>query len=559
VDVELMIDPALRGYIRSVAPDNRLALSELRAADIQAQIQIGLVKACAIVDQLPTLPSVIRYYDENINERVVIRNLEDTERVELSGRHVSFNGNDSYIRILKHYFYYNIRRNAPRTAISYIDNMNSLERKVPGLLFAFIGMPPANSRLIWNTILYPAFSSYQNGNATRTFLHFVAESNLGDWNPSFSDFIAKLSVPTFDSYKTVRDQTAFVPLEDQRKIVRYIDACSANIRCGEAVPYKRLWQMTCLICSFCYGVRPAQLKRMRFDDVILTNYGQVRVRYAWAKQRAGNRERWKTWKIKDDWGPLVEQCARERALRPVGNTGRRSLFFDEANDTSDIGRAISNASISACGAGHTATDFRHTVAQRMADSGYALDQIANALCHSDYRTPLVYIENAASEGEMVNKALGLSSVYRGVIEVARNKTIDKAKLMRLPADNQVGAMPHGMPLPGIGACNMGQSLCQKNPGLSCYQCDKFIAIADPKVHGEVAEALRPIVLDFRQSGLGDTANPAFTQLENTISSAMAWAEHLEPQSVPGTSEEESALDFRFASLALEVTDPVIDE
>lgn len=205
---------------------------------------------------------MIRYYDENVNSSFIIRNLEDRGRVELNGRFISFNGYSAYVRILKHYFYYNICRNAPRTALTYVDNLNSMERKLPGMIFALVGMQPAVARLIWNAILYPAFSSYQNGNSTRTFLHFVAETGLGDWNPSFGDFIAKLSVPAFDPYKTVRDQSAFIPLEDMRKISWYIDSCAEDTRSGKSVPYKRLWQLTCLICAFCYGARPVQLKRI---------------------------------------------------------------------------------------------------------------------------------------------------------------------------------------------------------------------------------------------------------------------------------------------------------
>lgn len=255
-------DLALKSHISSVVPDNKSAVNGLGSGEIQDQIQDGLDKANAIVNQFPPLPPVIRYYDENVNSSFIIRNLEDRGRVELNGRFISFNGSSAYVRILKHYFYYNICRNAPRTALTYVDNLNSMERKLPGMIFALVGMQPAVARLIWNAILYPAFSSYQNGNSTRTFLHFVAETGLGDWNPSFGDFIAKLSVPAFDPYKTVRDQSAFIPLEDMRKISWYIDSCAEDTRSGKSVPYKRLWQLTCLICAFCYGARPVQLKRI---------------------------------------------------------------------------------------------------------------------------------------------------------------------------------------------------------------------------------------------------------------------------------------------------------
>ena len=89
-------------------------------------------------------------------------------------------------------------------------------------------------------------------------------------------------------------------------------------------------------------------------------------------------------------------------------------------------------------------------------------------------------------------------------------------MLRLAPDNQVGAVPHGIPVSGIGACNLGQHLCELNPALSCYTCRKFIPVADAEMHRKVLDDFRKVARFFFDESRGDNQSPAFAQLRITL-------------------------------------------
>lgn len=514
---------------RSPLIDN-LRLPHHGTGDFDSQVlqdvEAGMKEAERISAALPNLPAIIKYFDEDIEEHVVIRELENARSVQICGNTLRFDEfSPSVWRLFKHAVYYFLRENAPRTAVTYFQGYIRVERDNPNLLAALSGMSPSSARNVWVALLRPQFTSYDHGANARSFLRFCAKAAIGEWNDSFGAFVSELPVPSLDKYKGVEDDSAFIPILDQKKIVDALDQVSRTIKMGETLTFDQLRAYTALLISYSYGTRPTQLARMKVDDVTLTNHGQIRVRYPWIKQNDQGRALWKIQKIKADWAPIVENCVRARHTFPLEGRGRLKFFF--LDDAAQIGLSIRQLIERVCGTPYGATMLRHTVAQRMADAGYGLEQIADALCQSDYRTPQVYIQNSASEAHMVNAALGLSPVYQAVIEVAKTGRINKADLMRLPPDNQIGGIPHGIPIAGIGACTRGQSLCAWNPVTSCYTCPEYIAVDDPAVHRDVAESLRPVVMDFREFGRGDTANPAFTQLRRTIEAAEAFADLFE--------------------------------
>jgi len=65
-------------------------------------------------------------------------------------------------------------------------------------------------------------------------------------------------------------------------------------------------------------------------------------------------------------------------------------------------------------------------------------------------------------------------------------------------------------------CTLGQGLCAKNPVLSCYGCDRFLAVRNAKIHEEVLEGLRPVVLQFYNASRGENYSPAYSQLQDVL-------------------------------------------
>ena len=154
----------------------------------------------------------------------------------------------------------------------------------------------------------------------------------------------------------------------------------------------------------------------------------------------------------------------------------------------------------------------------MADAGASKEELAEMLGHSSLLTGLIYYDQSPTQAARLNTALALSPVYSAIVEVARTKTIDKAALLKLPGDQQVAGCPHAIPIAGIGACTAGQSLCAKNPVLSCYGCRKFLPVSDAAIHQQVLDGLRPIVRRFFESSRGESgaAAPAYGQLARTL-------------------------------------------
>lgn len=166
------------------------------------------------------------------------------------------------------------------------------------------------------------------------------------------------------------------------------------------------------------------------------------------------------------------------------------------------------------------TDLRHTAAQRLADAGTAHIVLSEFMGHSTTLSANVYFDASQTQAQRINQALGISHIYSTVANVAKTRTIDKNSLLNLPADQQIGGVPHGIPIAGIGGCAVGQSVCTKNPILSCYTCRKFMPLADPVIHESVVETLRPIVNEFLSASRFNDESPAYTQLKRMFQAAL---------------------------------------
>ena len=121
-----------------------------------------------------------------------------------------------------------------------------------------------------------------------------------------------------------------------------------------------------------------------------------------------------------------------------------------------------------------------------------------------------------AQAALINRALAVSPIYSRIVEVAKSGIIDRQTLENTPADQQVGAVPHGIPITGIGACSVGQSLCTLNPAISCYTCRKFMPINEADVHRQVLADLRKVVQLFYNEARGERGVPAFLQLRVTL-------------------------------------------
>ncbi len=140
--------------------------------------------------------------------------------------------------------------------------------------------------------------------------------------------------------------------------------------------------------------------------------------------------------------------------------------------------------------------------------------------HSDLNTGLIYFNSTPAQGARINQALGISKTYQTVMKIAHGRFITPEELAELKGDQQIGGVPHGIPIAGIGGCSSGQPSCPFNPIMSCYGCSRFMPVAIEAIHKEVLEDLRGVMKFFYTSSHAERGSPAL-QLERTICNVQA--------------------------------------
>ncbi len=169
--------------------------------------------------------------------------------------------------------------------------------------------------------------------------------------------------------------------------------------------------------------------------------------------------------------------------------------------------------------------MRHTAALRLVDAGASEEELAAFMGHTDLNTGLVYFNSSRSQAERINQALGVSNTYQNVLKIAYGRFISSHELAGLKGDQQIAGVPHGMPIAGIGGCELGQPSCPNNPVMSCYGCSRFMPITSARIHLQVLEDLREVMKFFYVSSHAERGSPAL-QLESTIAKVQAVIDEL---------------------------------
>lgn len=496
---------------------------ELELPDLQA--------ACA---SLPALPSVIRYFDDYTEK---YRSIKEPERhsiwtLVLDGRSQNLDCRTlgkPYAPLLKHVYAVWLASVEPATATTYAEGLKAHVNRVGTMTIdAMLTMTPDAYRRFWIEKVVP-IGSHRETAALRAVLHSLCDLGVASWSADLHPFVRRLAGPSQDMFRTVRTGDCFVPLDQQALIVDYLDDLTARLADhGASVRDIELRNACAAIISFQYGFRPGQIARLRIPDVRLHLTGAVHLSLPLAKRSAPARHR-VTRRIKREWCPLFAAYYHRR----IANGGRGLLkgsappdsFF--GLDPQAMSMMVQEFMEDIAGKAWTATDLRHTSAQRLVDAGSSHIGVSEFMGHASLKTANVYFETSPTQAQRVNEALAISPIYASVAEVARTKTIDIEALLGMPSDHQIGGVPHGIPIAGIGACSSGQSLCSRNPVLSCYTCRRFMPLRDAGVHNRVVESLRPVVVEFDSASRGNTTSPAFSQLRRTLDAARRVAADIE--------------------------------
>lgn len=478
----------------------------------------------AALSTLPPLPSAVRYWDDYLNRFHIIRDLAETDvwLLECDGKKASIRFNtleEIYRPLIKLIAIEMISRVDITTVLINFSGFDRILRRFGEdfIIRLIAGTEPYEVRKIWATTI-PQTCKYDEAQSLKSIMHSICIQSIGPWSPALDDYVSKLPTPRLDIYKTVRTGDCFVPLDQQSLIIDYFDELAALINTNPSQVETFVLRDACLlIVNHQHAFRPGQIARIRVPDVRIHNTGAVHLAVGLAKQRRGEAMRRVTRRVKHEWCPMFIEYHARRGKQEVPEGVPKDAYF--LLTPNGVGNAITALAQELTGERWTPTDIRHTAAQRLADAGASHIAMSEFMGHASTRTAIIYFDTSPTQAQRVNQALALSPIYANVAEVVRTRTIDKAALMRLPPDKQIGGMPHGIPIAGIGGCAVGQSACIKNPVLSCYTCRKFMPVKDSAVHDDVVESLRPVVQEFAEACRGNEETPAYTQLRRTLTAA----------------------------------------
>jgi integrase len=482
--------------------------------------------AHCLLSNLPPLPAVVKYYDDFSDSYDRITNLESGFwRVHFDGttRTFSFEDINSSLRdAVMCWCAFILARLSPVTAFEYLD---VLKRIPSDLIVSVTTCDPQDLRSEWKKLLareipYTAFAP------TSSFLAYLCNFSVGKWDSTWLDLISQMPYPKRDKYASVRVGDVFLSFDEEAAIIQHIDDVSARILArGESVPDDLLEGTAILLCSYQFAFRAKQIAMLEMRNVHIWNDGlegnpAVHLTFTMIKQRNSRRVFPMIRRVKREWSPLFVELFDRAMLR--GLRGADHVF---QRTPTQVSQTLADLTESLLQRRRTLTELRHTAAQRLVDAGASEEELAAFMGHTDLDTGLVYFNSSRSQAERINQALGISSTYQNVMKIAHSQFISAEELAGLKGEQQIAGVPHGIPIAGIGGCEIGQPSCPNNPVMSCYGCSRFMPIASARIHMQVLEDLREVMRFFYVSSYAERGSPAL-QLEGTIAKVQAVIDEL---------------------------------
>lgn len=475
---------------------------------------------------MPRLPKIIHYEDDyhEVIRSIIVADSHDFIVLHDAGAKstLSLRVIPARIRaLIWHCTLTWVQNLAPSSAICHFNRIRAVNAEhIESLAI----LDPMKAREVWFGLMphYKADTLI----SLKRLLSSLCEISFGYWTPLHRDFVTKaLPGHPQDPYSTVRSGDAFLAIDEEARIVRWLDGAAQR---SNALSLPDL-EVTCaLVCAYQFGMRPKQLGIIRKGDCTVRHSPDdgsaiVHLVFRMIKQRDPALSRLPlSRKVKREWAPLFSKLMELKK-----DDASDSFLFGFRSRAELSGAVIRQLDEILPDGGRVIYDLRHSMAQRLVDAGAGHEELAAALGHSQLRTGLVYFQASAVQAELINKALGVSDTYKTVAQIATLGFISLKDLAELKGDMQIGGVPHGIPIAGIGGCKSGQPNCPFNPITSCYGCPKFMPVRDLPLHRQVLQDFRSVVLDFKSTGRSEVSTPAFLQLQRTISEVQQVIQALE--------------------------------
>ncbi len=370
---------------------------------------------------------------------------------------------------------------------------------------------PSGVRTLWDEHV----QNVDVAKAGKTVLKLACNSAVGTWLPLHLALVKSLDtrakVVLRNQRGKVKRRERLLSASQQAALTRVLDdaAEAHNLAQQDAEG------LAALGIIYQHAMRPVQLLSLRMEHVRLVQDAAQEwtciLSFHTAKQPDG-----KVYEVlrqvKPEWVPLVRQL-----VEYARQAGRRRLFASTSVDK------LWSWLRSACRrrgfrVDFTANTLRHTAAQALADAGQDRESIRRFLTHANENSARVYQSGSLQQGKRINEALGVSKLYRNIIDLAEMKFVSIDELLSASEDQQIGGVVGERLVGGIGLCRTGQSSCRYNPVTSCYGCSKFIPCGERAVHEEAVVGMREQVMVY-VSFQRDTTSPAYRQLTRALAGA----------------------------------------
>lgn len=478
---------------------------------------------------LPALPAVLRYVNEGgktTQGRIVSPSTEDVWWMTSRGITMTlrFDAFPAFLRpLLKVVSAESLRRLMPASVAA---NFNCLKRAGAKRIVETLLSTPSQVATNWPD-LAPQSAIAQG---LRPLLTTACKLSCFAWSPVYARLVDALRAPyDNEGYRaSIKSGEAVLDSDEEGVIARHLRDIAIRVTEDPAsVDNDELRHATVLACIYQFGMRPVQIWYLTWLDFklrYLADKPTVHLTFRKVKQKNGNviTNEPIHRRVNPAYIPLFIEWQKRFEPRVPSEQDRFWPYVSPTGVVSAMVFLLDKLGLD----GRSAYDLRHTGAQRLADRGATIEEISDWL-GNEPKAALYYFDASPKHASRINKALALSPIYTKVAAIASNGFIDPDELMKLKDDEQIGAMPHGIAIAGIGQCKSGQPSCPYNPVLSCYDCRRFVPVRDAAIHREALQGLRMAAKGFAVASGFEPGTSAYMELEPVMTKIIAIVAEIE--------------------------------